>query len=221
MIIYKLTNMVNNKIYIGLTTNTLEQRLSQHHYESRHGVNRPLYYAMRKYGENAFKAEIIDTANSLTELKEKEQYWIKFYNSYGANGQGYNATIGGDVRTHPPESYLQISLIDGHLINEFESARECNKKLGGSATQKADKITMTQYKDWVLVKKNKVLNLSEEELKKYVYSLRPKMICQLDLQNNLINRWINSTAILAQYPNYTKSDIFACLHGERKTHQGY
>lgn len=221
MIIYKITNIINNKIYIGLTINTLDNRLTQHRYEAKHGTDRPLYRAMRKYGDKAFKAEIIDTANNLKELKEKEQYWIKYYNSYGANGNGYNATKGGDVKTHPSESYLQVSLKDAHIIERFESARDCNKKLGGSTTQKADKITMTQYNNWVVVKEKNILNLSTQEFQTYIYNLRPKIICQMDMQNNIINRWINSTEILKENPNYTKSDIFACLRGERKTHQGY
>ena len=79
MIIYKLTNLINNKVYIGLTTKTLAQRLSQHHYDSRHGVDRPLYRAMRKYGEDKFSAEIIDSAENLQDLKEKEQYLFLFF----------------------------------------------------------------------------------------------------------------------------------------------
>jgi len=119
MIIYKLTNKYNNKSYIGLTTASLEQRLRQHHYESRHGVDRPLYRAMRKYGEDAFIATIIDSASSLQELKEKEQYWIQYYNTYGALGKGYNATKGGDVRTHPPVGYTQINILNGEIMASF------------------------------------------------------------------------------------------------------
>ncbi len=49
MIIYKLTNKINGKVYIGLTTRTLEERINQHHYDCSHRVDRSLYRAMRKY----------------------------------------------------------------------------------------------------------------------------------------------------------------------------
>lgn len=221
-IIYKLTNQINGKVYIGLTTRSLEERLRQHHYDARHGKDRPLYRAMRKYGEDAFTSEIIDKAETLDELKQKEQYWIQKYNSYAAEGKGYNATLGGDVPTIPMVQYTQIDILDGHIIKTFDSATSCNNELSGSATQKADKIIeTTQYLPYVLVKTSNIKDMNDEEIKKYAYSLRPKIICQLDKRGNLIRRWINSAEILAEHPNYTKSCIFACLWGKRKTHQGF
>ena len=215
MIIYKITNQVNGKIYIGLTKHSLAQRLSQHHYDSRHGVDRPLYRAMRKYGEDKFSAEIIDSAENLQELKEKEKYWIRYYNSYGANGKGYNATAGGDMTAHKPVGYTKISLKDGTIIEQFEKAIDTTN------TQNADKITQTQYTDFVLVKTKNILNKTAEQIKDYAFSLRPKVICQLDKNNNLIARWINSSDVISVYPNITKSCLFACLWGKRKTHLGF
>lgn len=215
MIIYKITNQVNGKIYIGLTKHSLAQRLSQHHYDSRHGVDRPLYRAMRKYGEDKFSAEIIDSAEDLEELKEKEKYWIKYYNSYGANGKGYNATAGGDMTVHKPVGYTKISLKDGTIIEQFEKAIDTTN------TQNADKITQTQYTDFVLVKTKNILNKTAEQIKNYAFSLRPKVICQLDKNNNLIARWMNSSDVISVYPNITKSCLFACLWGKRKTHLGF
>lgn len=115
-IIYKITNQINQKIYIGLTRNSLQRRFSQHKYEANHGVDRPLYRAMRKYGIDNFTIEVIDSANDLSTLKQKEQYWIQFYDSYGGHGHGYNATKGGDVRTHPPVAYSKFNILTGELI---------------------------------------------------------------------------------------------------------
>lgn len=85
------TNLINNKKYIGITTKTLEERYKQHIWS----INNGNYFhnAFRKYGIENFKLEIIDTSNSINELKEKEIYWIKFYNSCK---RGYNLTYGGD-----------------------------------------------------------------------------------------------------------------------------
>lgn len=218
MIIYKLTNGINGKIYIGLTTATLEKRLRQHHYGSRHGADRPLYRAMRKYGEDIFSAEAIDTAETLEELKQKEQYWIKYYDSYS---KGYNATRGGDTSTKNTIHYLKISLETGEILKEYNSATECNLENGGSATQNADLLTETQYNNYIIIKKENVKNYSKEQIIKYAFSLRPKIICQLDKNNKLIKRWINSGDILKAHPDYSKSCIFQCLWGKRKTHKKY
>jgi len=90
-IVYIFTNLINNKKYIGITTKTLEERYKYHLW----GINNGSYFhnALRKYGVENFKLEILDKANSENELKEKEIYWIKFYNS---RKQGYNLTNGGD-----------------------------------------------------------------------------------------------------------------------------
>ena len=64
MIIYKITNKINNKVYIGLTTRTLKYRWSTHITESKNLNNQKhLYRAMRKYGIENFTIEEIDSTN--------------------------------------------------------------------------------------------------------------------------------------------------------------
>ena len=95
--IYKITNDINDKIYVGQTSGTLEERFKQHKKKinSDDGKTFPLYNAMRKYGVEHFSIEMIEQTDN---LQEREQYWIKFFDSYN---NGYNATLGGDgwVRT--------------------------------------------------------------------------------------------------------------------------
>lgn len=94
MIVYKATNIFNNKVYIGITTNTLAHRKAIHKRDSK-SMNTYFYRAINKYGFNAFKWEIIDTASSLEELMEKEVYWIAKYGSFNDKTKGYNSTSGG------------------------------------------------------------------------------------------------------------------------------
>lgn len=96
MIIYKATNLINNKVYIGQTINTLEYRKSQHLRDARLRP-RNIYFhnAIHKYGEENFVFEVIDTANRIEELNDKEEYWIKFYNSTNEK-YGYNLDSGGN-----------------------------------------------------------------------------------------------------------------------------
>ncbi len=90
MFIYKITNKVNNKVYIGQTINTIEQRFQRHINDAINNIlDTHLARAIRKYGKENFYTELIDTANTQDELNLKEQYWIRFYNSVN---EGYNET---------------------------------------------------------------------------------------------------------------------------------
>ena len=99
-VIYKITNLINNKIYIGQTTNVKER--FRHHKQApfRKGsrdYNKPLYRAIRKYGLDNFSFEIIDkSAKSIDELNDKEINYIKLFDSIIDSGHGYNLESGGN-----------------------------------------------------------------------------------------------------------------------------
>lgn len=93
MIIYKITNKKNGKLYIGQSVRDLSIRWKEHLSEAKGSrYNFPLYRAIRKYGEDNFELDILQKCSSLEELNEFEEYWIKFYKS---NVIGYNADTGG------------------------------------------------------------------------------------------------------------------------------
>ena len=93
MIIYLATNLVNQMKYVGQTTRTLEQRKSSHLSSARNGSTYYLHRAIRKYGAENFKWDIIYNASSEEELNQKETFYIKEYNTYSQ--YGYNLTEGG------------------------------------------------------------------------------------------------------------------------------
>ena len=92
--IYKIVNDINNKVYVGKTTNTIEERFKQHIQDStkRECERRPLYNAINKYGASHFSIHLIEECDCSIE-NEREQYWIGYYKGYE---EGYNATRGGD-----------------------------------------------------------------------------------------------------------------------------
>lgn len=102
--IYKITNILNDKIYIGKTNSTIEQRWKQHCSDRKRTCceKRPLYDAMNKYGIENFTIEEVEQC-SPEEASEREKYWIEYYGSFK---NGYNATSGGDGK-----SYLDYDLI--------------------------------------------------------------------------------------------------------------
>ena len=93
--IYCITNILNQKKYIGKTTKTVEQRFKEHCNDSKRKrcEKRPLYNAMNKYGINNFIVETLKECDN-DKLEKYEQYYIKKFNTYGHTG--YNATKGGD-----------------------------------------------------------------------------------------------------------------------------
>ena len=97
--IYKIVNDINNKIYIGKTSFSIEKRWKEHCHDSvnRQEEKRPLYNAMNKYGVEHFHIEEIEKIQTDEEACEREIYWINYYDSYH---NGYNATLGGNGRAY-------------------------------------------------------------------------------------------------------------------------
>lgn len=110
MIIYKAINIINGKIYIGQTSVSLTERIGDHRRKAKiHNSKSSFHSAIRKYGINNFRFEIIDNAKDRDELNYKEKYWIKFYNSNN-NKIGYNLKTGGDQPTFNDEVKKKIGL---------------------------------------------------------------------------------------------------------------
>lgn len=118
-LIYKYTNKINNKIYIGQTKTKLEIR----HYKHLTQLKDNTYFhrAIKKYGENNFDLEIIEDDIPLNKLDEREIYWIKYFDSYFTSGKGYNETKGGKWGA-PSQllSGLQENEIKDKLKNNLE-----------------------------------------------------------------------------------------------------
>ena len=90
MWIYKITNIQNNKVYIGQTIRPVKDRFNRHINDALNNIiDTHFARAIRKYGKENFQIEIIDTAQNQNELNEKERYWIQYYNSVE---EGYNET---------------------------------------------------------------------------------------------------------------------------------
>ena len=81
--IYKIYNDINDKVYIGKTLDTIENRFNSHKKDSARekSEKRPLYNAMNKYGIDKFHIELIEECE-LEDLSIKEIYWIEQFNIY-------------------------------------------------------------------------------------------------------------------------------------------
>ncbi|WP_088041536.1 GIY-YIG nuclease family protein [Bacillus sp. EAC] len=95
-IIYRATNTVNGKMYIGQTVKTLQVRMVNHRSDAMGKVSKSNYHfhrAIRRYEFEAFEWEVIDEADNYEDLNEKEKYWIDYYDTFN---NGYNMTVGGE-----------------------------------------------------------------------------------------------------------------------------
>lgn len=128
-IIYKVSNTVNGKVYIGQTIKTLEARKKQHVKESEKDNPKKLYFhnALHKYGIAAFNWELIDRAENASQLNDKEQDWITYYGSYGK--YGYNLTPGGNAKISNEKAVCAFSL-DGQWLSEHSSIWEASIHYG-------------------------------------------------------------------------------------------
>ena len=91
--IYKYTNLLNQMVYIGQTKQTLEQRDNKH--LSQLNDNTYFHRAIKKYGRENFKLQLIEENIPFNQLDEREKYWINYFNSFYTTGKGYNLTQGG------------------------------------------------------------------------------------------------------------------------------
>jgi group I intron endonuclease len=93
--VYKITNTLNGKLYIGYTSSSIENRWSRHKYDAERCTNvyRKFYNAIKKYDEDVWLIELLCVTKTIQEAKEKEIEYIQLFDSYN---KGYNSTKGGD-----------------------------------------------------------------------------------------------------------------------------
>lgn len=134
--IYKITNDINDKIYIGKTLSSIENRFKEHISDStrQHFEKRPLYNAMNKYGSDHFSISLIEEI-PMDQLSEREKYWIKQYNSYR---DGYNATLGGEGKQLFNYDDIVAGFLSGKLIKDLAVEFECSEDTVSAALKLAN-----------------------------------------------------------------------------------
>lgn len=208
--IYKITNKVNGKIYIGKTLKTIEGRWKDHveDYQRPRFEKRPLYSAMKKYGVENFSVEEVEECSSEI-LSEREIYWIDFYDSFRS---GYNATKGGDGKPFIDEQEILKLWKDG------KSLKDIAEVIGHSRAQTSQ-----------LLRNNGILS---EDIIKRGHNKYYKSVKMIDINANQVLAIFPSTREAARYlikelklspsnEGGISSHISEVCRGKRKTCQGY
>lgn len=128
MIIYRATNKVNGKCYIGQTRHSLEYRKRVHLTKARQGIVTHFYSAIRKYGEDNFVWDIICSTKDKDTLNELETFYITKYDSIK---HGYNMVDGGDNNIMDIESVktkhdtiMQSTEVRSKISNSLKKYRQ-------------------------------------------------------------------------------------------------
>lgn len=124
MIIYKITNLINGKIYIGQTVQSLKKRWNQHCCSKR-AAKSLLNMAIVKYGRENFEIKEIGGANSLTELNYQE--WLLIHLNKCKTPNGYNINNGGGGTGHLKED-IKDKIRKANIGRE--QSQETRKKIG-------------------------------------------------------------------------------------------
>ena len=115
MYVYKITNVLNKKVYIGVTSRTVKERFQEHKYRINERKHLHLYSSMIKYGIENFEVEVLEQCNSLEEIFEREKFWISFAKS-NLPEFGYNNTNGG-------EGFERIETDDIRILELYKENR--------------------------------------------------------------------------------------------------
>ncbi len=194
--IYKITNKLDNKMYVGQTVQDLEERWKGH--LKKNSNCRYLSSAIKKHGKENFKFELI--CISFDEyLDEIEKQYIKKFNCIVPNG--YNLREGGNSSKHNEETKKKISeSLKGRKVNDV------SPWLG----KKHDEETKKKISE--KLKGNKP-NLE-------TYIKRCKTVIQLDLEDQVINKYISAREA-SRINNIASSSIINCCNGKKNTAKGF
>lgn len=202
--IYCITNLINEKKYVGKTTYSITKRFQEHCRDSKKERcnKRPLYDAMDKYGtENFVVEELIECPND--ELDSYEKMFIENLQTYGHNG--YNATKGGD----------------GTILFDYDKIVE-TYALGGTMTECAAKMHCSVD----TVKKVLTINNIPIRHNRRGCCSDPKKVEQYSLEGVFIKEWESITlaahwlvdnGYAKTYNSGVKQKIRLCMRGRNKT----
>lgn len=199
MIIYKITNKLDNKIYIGQTTRLLRVRWNEHCGKSENCKR--LNRAINKYGKDNFTIEQIDSADTLDELNLKETKWITYFNSSNRK-YGYNIELGGGNKFTGESTILKLKkrLHPSNYYNWSEVMKN-KKKVWSNINYKGPKS------------KEHCLNIS-----KNCHTRRA--VDQYDLNGNFIKSF-DTIQDASNYTGIKRNSISACCTGRTKTGRGF
>ena len=217
-LIYKATNKLNNKSYIGQTIKTLEERQKEHFYMA-FNKNKDTYFykALRKYGKENFEWEILENNILKEQLNEKEKFWINYYDTFN---QGYNLTQGGDStdnlekwRKENPELAKESAKLGYKKMKDIlKNNPELEQRRKEKATEGMKRYIEEHKKEWKENSYNTYLKHKEQQdnqMKQFHIQQSKKVLC---VETGIT---YPSASEAARQTKISQSNISSCCRGER------
>jgi len=225
--IYKIYNDVNDKIYIGQTIQTIEERLRKHTSDAfTRDTGMAIHAAIRKYGKENFHISEIECIKHKSKkelvslLNKREIDNISLYNTISPNG--YNISAGGvlnDTKKIPVirydttiEKYFNYESITAASVDTGLDISRIYACCSGKCLSSNGNI-FRYASD----------GISEDDINKYI-QLHPK-IKKFDYDGTLINIYLSATLavedVRKEFPKASTSGITACCKDKQKTAYGY
>lgn len=235
-VIYKITNNINGKVYIGQTINPIESRFRAHCNKTSSRYQSKLYYAIKKYGKESFSIEVLEKGQTKEELDSKEMSYISSYNSVST---GYNIRVGGHTSQWNPESLKKMTEAqilrseklktpvlhldcEFNIIQRFESVKDAERNLNAKIT-KYFKFEAIGFRRGFLVKECD-LERSVAKIKDIIkdgHKFKHQRVQQISLvDGSVINEFDTMTEAAAAVGG-KKTNISAVCRGKKPTCRGY
>lgn len=210
--IYKITNKVNDKVYIGCTVTSLNKRYQEHIYRCfKTDYKSKLYNSIKKYGEENFTIELIEECE-IGRIYETEKKYIELYDSFK---NGLNSTLGGEGclgYVHSPEIRKKIS--KNVKNGNSHKGKTYDTLYGVSGQKEKEKRKESVKKYWE--------GLTEEErikrIEKSKEHLRNKSSFSVEFIKELktkLKTGIKIKEIAQQYPDIRKNFFYELRSGKR------
>lgn len=213
-VIYKATNKISGKSYIGQTIQSLSKRKSNHVMDAElYRDNMYFHKAIRKYGRNNFEWEILFECYTIDELNKKEIHFIEKYKTFT---DGYNLTIGGEG---VPGRSGELAAMYGKKHTD-ESKRKIGNAHKGLRHSKEAKIKMSKAKKGKKLSESHKRNLRNIQRGKDNIRSKKFIITRPDGKETIAHGLIEFCR------NYTEDKLnykclSACATGKQKQHKGY
>lgn len=217
-IIYKLTNKVNGKSYVGQTLHE-KQRLNTH---KRAGKNKKLTYralvvdyAIAKYGFENFEYTVLERDIPQNKLNEREIYWINYFDTLNT---GYNLTKGGQNSSQLSKKKVTMYDFEGNYIRTFDSIQDAAELTNNSKSKicnccKYKRRAAGGYQWRYADDKSNVLPYKRT-------NTLTKAVEQYSLDGNYLATY-KSMAEAARLLNKSVTGISGCVRERQKTAYGY
>lgn len=205
MICYKITNLNNNKVYIGITKCSINKRWSEHKSKSK-SYNTHLYKSIRKHGINSFKIEILKEFNNEQDMYSYEIESIQKYNSRNRS-YGYNNSIGGEISSK------------GRKLSE-ETKKKISERQKNRCRPRHSEETKKKISDRAKGRDMTKATISSANKRRGKPAHNRVCVLQFDLDDVFINKF-NSLTEAAKSINGLTTAFGALRRKRLKTYKGY